>query len=217
MDPRRFLLVFALSTLGLAAGCAGSRGKARWPDAPSPSADSSEPKLVSVAQGGPLVPVTLGPPVQIEYAPLIDSPGRRPKKPENLTLYWPLPATGVTSMYGRRVDPLDGQVRFHRGIDLEADYGTVVKASARGQVVAAGWNGGYGRQIVLEHPGGFQTVYAHLSQILVPLGSYVDESQPIGAVGTSGRSTGAHLHFEVTQWNRHLDPLDILGVEMKLR
>lgn len=197
-------------------GCATTSEKALWPEAQVPVSD--EPGAVSIAQGGPLEAgsAPVGPPVEIQYAPVAS--GEPPaRKPQALTLHWPLPATGVTSLFGRRVDPVDGEVRFHRGLDLEAEYGAVVKAAARGQVVAAGWNGGYGRQIVIEHPGGFQTVYAHLAQILVPLGSYVQDEQPIGLVGTSGRSTGAHLHFEVTQWNRHLDPLEILGIEMTVR
>lgn len=134
-----------------------------------------------------------------------------------MVLTWPLPATGVTSLYGNRPDPIDGQMRFHRGLDMEADYGTTVKASADGQVVAAGWNGGYGRQIVVEHAGGYQTVYAHLSQILVPLRARVGAGEAIGRVGDSGRSTGAHLHFEVLHWGRHVDPLETLGVELKLQ
>ena len=198
-------------------GCAAPTAKAPWPTAPV--SNDATPNRASVAQGGPLErgATTIAPTVKIEYAPIVTGAGPRVTRPGRLMLSWPLPATGVTSLYGRRIDPLDGQTRFHRGLDMEAEYGTVVRASAKGQVVAAGWNGGYGRQVVIEHPGGFQTVYAHLAQILVPLGTYVDDAQPIGLVGTSGRTTGAHLHFEVTQWNRHLDPLDVLGVEMDVR
>lgn len=208
-------LAIAATAASLAA-CATSTPKAAWPVASSEP--QTQPPAVSIAQGGPLesLPGPGGPPVEIRYEPFA-SPGHPPRTEQPLTLHWPLPATGVTSLFGRRVDPMDGEVRFHRGLDLEAEYGSVVKAAARGQVVAAGWNGGYGRQVVIEHPGGFQTLYAHLAQILVPLGSYVRAQQPIGLVGTSGRATGAHLHFEVTQWNRHLDPLQILGIEMNVR
>lgn len=201
----------------IAAGCAATPAKVTWPKAPAPA--GREDSTLSVAAGGPLdegMMIHRGPPVEIEYEPFF-LPGRRENDPSSLVLTWPLPATGVTSLYGKRSDPIDGQVRFHRGLDMEAKYGTTVKASADGQVVAAGWNGGYGRQIVIEHAGGYQTVYAHLAQILVPLRARVAAGEPIGLVGTSGRSTGAHLHFEVLEWGQHVDPLDVLGVELRLK
>ena len=137
-------------------------------------------------------------------------------EPAHLLLQWPLPATGVTSLFGWRRDPFDGHQRQHNGVDLEAEYGAVVAAAADGVVIWAGWNAGHGRQVVINHAGGYQTGYSHLSQILVPIGAAVQSGQPIGRVGNSGRSTGAHLHFEVTRFGRYLDPLDNLGVPLGL-
>lgn len=206
----------SLILTGLISMACATSNRQPWP------ASQASPRVRSLplsdAQGGPLNErsvVTLGPPVQIRYAPEAVSESR-PQSPGILFLTWPLPATGITSMYGERTDPIDRRSRWHRGIDMEAEYGTTVMASADGQIVAAGWNGGYGRQIVIEHGGGYQTVYAHLSQILVPLRARVKAGQAIGRVGNSGRSTGAHLHFEVKAWNRHIDPLDVLGVELEI-
>lgn len=139
-----------------------------------------------------------------------------PGAPRQITLQWPLPTTGVTSLFGRRPDPIEKRERFHYGVDLEATYGAVVHASAAGKVLFAGWNAGHGRQIVLAHAGGYQTGYSHLAQVLVYEGTYVQAGQPIGFAGNSGRSTGPHLHFEVTRWGGHLDPLNLLGIPITL-
>jgi murein DD-endopeptidase MepM/ murein hydrolase activator NlpD len=76
-----------------------------------------------------------------------------------MTLRWPLPATGINSLYGNRIDPVDARIRHHNGVDLDAAYGAVVMAAAPGVVVWAGWNAGHGRQVVIEHPGGYRTGY----------------------------------------------------------
>jgi murein DD-endopeptidase MepM/ murein hydrolase activator NlpD len=77
-------------------------------------------------------------------------------------------------------------------------------------VISAGWLGGHGRTVVIQHPGGYQTVYAHMRQIMIPMGAEVDPGSPLGFVGSSGRSTGPHLHFEVRQGGVPLDPLDLV-------
>jgi len=119
----------------------------------------------------------------------------------------PLPVVApLTSHFGWRADPLDGRVRFHRGVDVRAAYGTEVPAVAQGTVVFAGEQGGYGTTVVVEHPQGLRTRYAHLSASVVRVGDQVTAGQPIGRVGSSGRSTGAHLHFEVEQAGRRIDP-----------
>jgi murein DD-endopeptidase MepM/ murein hydrolase activator NlpD len=133
-----------------------------------------------------------------------------------LVLSWPIPTTGVNSLFGPRQDPLDGTARYHAGVDLEADYGTVIEASAAGWVSDAAWHAGHGRRVVLEHAGGYQTVYSHLSQVLAVSGTWVRAGDAIGRVGNSGRSTGPHLHFEVNRWGEHLDPLDYLAVPVPL-
>ncbi len=145
-----------------------------------------------------------------------DDPAPRPRARPMLMLQWPLPATGVTSLYGQRRDPLDGSSRHHQGVDLEAEYGQVVEAAAAGYVVFAGWSGGHGRQVIVEHAGGYITSYSHLSQTLVSEDTYVKAGQAVGRVGNSGRSTGPHLHLEVSRNGATLDPLDLLGVPLVL-
>jgi murein DD-endopeptidase MepM/ murein hydrolase activator NlpD len=107
----------------------------------------------------------------------------------------------ITSVFGWRVHPITGQYRFHAGTDLGAPQGTPVIAAASGQVVTADFLGGYGLTVVLQHePGTEESLYAHLSEIFVQAGEQVEQGNVIGRVGSTGNSTGPHLHFE---W-RHL-------------
>jgi murein DD-endopeptidase MepM/ murein hydrolase activator NlpD len=127
-------------------------------------------------------------------------------------LRWPVFARAVTSHFGIRQDPIDAHlVRFHRGIDLTAPNGSLVYAAAAGIVLSEGWAGGHGFQVVVEHPGGLHTAYSHLSMPLVSRGMTISEGQPIGVVGDTGRTTGTHLHFEVSVSGTHLDPFPLLG------
>ncbi len=112
----------------------------------------------------------------------------------------------VSSAYGWRADPLRGHSKFHAGIDLAARYGTQVPAAAAGTVVAAGDQGGYGLTVVIRHQNGYESRYAHLSSLDVKTGDDVTRGQQVGRVGSTGRSTGPHLHFEVTQAGRRVDP-----------
>ena len=124
---------------------------------------------------------------------------------------WPIRARGVTSLYGPRSDPITGTPGFHFGVDLQADYGERVSACGAGRVVFAGRRSGHGRLIILEHYWGWRTAYSHLSRIWVKRGESVRRGQLIGLVGSSGRTTGPHLHLEVTQDGSHRDPLAVLG------
>jgi murein DD-endopeptidase MepM/ murein hydrolase activator NlpD len=112
----------------------------------------------------------------------------------------------VSSAYGWRSDPLKGHTKFHGGIDLAARYGTEVPAAAAGTVVTAEAQGGYGLTVVLRHPDGVETRYAHLASLEVKTGDTVRQGEQVGRVGSTGRSTGPHLHFEVTQAGRRVDP-----------
>lgn len=112
----------------------------------------------------------------------------------------------VSSQFGWRRDPFVGRSRFHGGIDLAAGYGTEVPAAAEGTVVTAGEQGGYGLTVVLRHPGGYQTRYAHLSSLEVRAGDAIEKGAVLGRVGSTGRSTAPHLHFEVTQGGQRIDP-----------
>ena len=112
----------------------------------------------------------------------------------------------VSSAYGWRSDPFKGQAKFHGGIDLAARYGTQVPAAAAGTVVSAGEQGAYGLTVVVRHQNGFESRYAHLASLDVKAGDSVTQGQQVGRVGSTGRSTGPHLHFEVTQAGRRVDP-----------
>jgi murein DD-endopeptidase MepM/ murein hydrolase activator NlpD len=112
----------------------------------------------------------------------------------------------VSSTYGWRSDPFRGQAKFHGGIDLAARYGTGVPAAAGGTVTTAEEQGSYGLTVVVRHPNGFESRYAHLSALGVQAGETVAQGQHVGRVGSTGRSTGPHLHFEVTQAGRRVDP-----------
>jgi murein DD-endopeptidase MepM/ murein hydrolase activator NlpD len=117
----------------------------------------------------------------------------------------------VTSDFGWRQDPLDGDGRFHAGVDLRAAYGHEVGAAQTGRVVQAGEQGGYGLTVVIEHRPGIQTRYAHLSSIQVQPGERVEARQTIGRAGQTGRATGTHVHFEVTQDGKPVDPATLRG------
>ncbi len=112
----------------------------------------------------------------------------------------------VTSGFGWRMHPILGYQRFHSGIDFGADYGTTINAADSGTVIFAGWYGGYGNAVIIDHGGGITTLYGHISEIYVSEGQAVQRGQAIAAVGSTGLSTGPHLHFEVRQNGDPVDP-----------
>jgi murein DD-endopeptidase MepM/ murein hydrolase activator NlpD len=119
----------------------------------------------------------------------------------------PLPLSApVSSSFGYRADPFSGARRFHAGVDIAAAYGREVPSAGAGEVVFSGSQGGYGNTVVVEHANGIRTRYAHLSSIQVEVGASVDAGTVVGRVGSSGRSTGPHLHFEVLQDGRPVNP-----------
>lgn len=120
-------------------------------------------------------------------------------------------AGGVTSEFGWRTHPIWGDQRFHEGIDIGAGYGTPVGAAGAGVVTMAGWNGGYGNTVMIDHGNGLSSLYAHLSSILVGVGDLVAKLQTIGLVGSTGDSTGAHLHFGLYQDGVAIDPSALFG------
>jgi murein DD-endopeptidase MepM/ murein hydrolase activator NlpD len=124
-------------------------------------------------------------------------------------LMWPT-AGKLTSGFGMRRHPIFGSMRMHTGIDLAAPTGTHVIAADGGQVLKVGYDGGYGNSILIYHGGGFATFYAHLSGFTVSQGQMVSRGQPIGYVGSTGVSTGPHLHFEVRINGAPKNPLGYL-------
>jgi murein DD-endopeptidase MepM/ murein hydrolase activator NlpD len=121
-----------------------------------------------------------------------------------------LPANGpITSYFGYRYHPILHFTRFHAGLDIGASWGSPIVAAADGQVSAAGWAGGYGREVQIAHGGGFTSLYGHMSEIVAQPGSFVRRGQLIGYVGSSGLSTGPHVHFEVRQGGQPVNPLAV--------
>lgn len=128
---------------------------------------------------------------------------------------WPVRGT-VSSPFGGRLDPFSGGASFHPGLDLTAPYGASVVAAGSGIVIAAGNKGdGYGNKVVISHNGSISTLYGHLSAILVKKGETVKEGDPIGRVGSTGRSTGDHLHFEIRVDGTPVNPLAYLASDKK--
>ncbi len=123
----------------------------------------------------------------------------------------PLPKSRLTSYFGYRSDPFSGKCSFHRGIDLAAPRGTSVLASRSGNVIEKAKNPVLGNYIVIQHGNGYQTVYGHLESYNVDLGDHVASGSVIGTVGSTGKSTGPHLHFEIRKNGKAEDPLPHLS------
>ncbi len=119
----------------------------------------------------------------------------------------------ITSHIGWRKNPFGGGYEFHSGIDITAPQGSKVRATADGVVVLAGWYGNYGKTVIIRHPSGYLTLYGHLSQIDVKEGQRVKAGDVVGRVGSTGRSTGPHLHYEVIRDNKPIDPSKFLAWE----
>ena len=131
----------------------------------------------------------------------------------HLPLGAPLPmALGLNSNFGPRVDPITGTVAQHSGIDFVAKVGTSILAAGNGTVLRAGWDGAYGLTVEIKHAEGYISKYAHASKIAVVAGQTVTRGQKIAEVGLTGRTTGAHLHFEVLRQGQFVNPMQVLVV-----
>jgi murein DD-endopeptidase MepM/ murein hydrolase activator NlpD len=113
----------------------------------------------------------------------------------------------ISSTFGTRRDPIRGRKSFHEGLDIAADYGQSIKAAAGGTVIFSGRNSGYGNCIIINHGHGISTLYGHASKLLIKEGAAVKKGDVIAKVGSSGRSTGPHLHYEVRINDTQVDPL----------
>lgn len=126
---------------------------------------------------------------------------------------WPIYGR-IISPYGWRTHPITGEKKFHRGIDIPSWVGAPVRATADGSVRYAGWWGSYGNVVILQHRYGFRTIYAHTSQLLVRTGEKVKKGQVIAQVGSTGLSTGSHLHYEVQLYRKDIAPSPYLDLDM---
>ena len=124
------------------------------------------------------------------------------------SLQQPVPGR-ITSGYGMRMHPILGYARFHRGVDIGAAWGTPIMAATDGRVASAGWGAGYGNMVQLNHAGGLSTRYGHMSRVAVRAGQTVRQGQVIGYVGSTGMSTGPHLHYELYRNGQLTDPRSV--------
>ena len=124
-------------------------------------------------------------------------------------MLWPLPSSrNITSPFGTRIHPIFKTKKTHHGIDIGAGMGSSIVAAKDGKVIIAGWQGGYGNAVIIDHGGGITTVYAHCSKLLVRVGQNVRMGEVIAKVGSTGYSTGPHLHFEVRKNGAVVNPLN---------
>ncbi|MER8484945.1 M23 family metallopeptidase [Mesorhizobium sp. M1322] len=169
--------------------------------------------------GGPLIPLdssmTFDSKVR-ELDEALDALDRLKTEARRLPLANPAPGRSITSPFGVRTDPLLGTAALHSGMDFRAPTGMPAKVTAPGVVVKAGWNGGYGRMVEVDHGNGFATRYGHLSKINVTVGKRLNAGDVIGKTGSSGRSTGPHLHYEIRHNGEAIDPLRFLRVGKKV-
>lgn len=124
---------------------------------------------------------------------------------------WPVPGSHrVSSGYGNRIHPISRSKRFHAGIDIAAGFGRPVVAAADGRVITAGWLGGYGNTVMIDHGSGLVSLYGHNSSLTVSRGDRVKKGDQIARIGSTGQSTGNHLHFEVRLKGSHTNPYNYL-------
>ncbi|MDD5686962.1 MAG: M23 family metallopeptidase [Elusimicrobia bacterium] len=129
---------------------------------------------------------------------------------------WPLTGCRITSRFGLRRHPIFKDRRFHEGLDLANYFRAPIRASNDGKIIFVGYKSGYGKTIIISHRDGFSTKYGHLNSFLVKKGQYVKMGQIIGKVGSTGNSTGPHLHFEVRKYGRSMNPLKYIGNKLNL-
>ncbi len=171
------------------------------------------------AMGGPLVAVDRSQIFDSKVKELDEALDRLDKvkgEAKLLPIANPAPGRPISSTFGVRKDPLLGTPALHSGMDFKAGIGFPAKTTAAGTVTKAGWNGGYGRMVEVEHGNGLSTRYAHLSKIEVSEGQKLEAGDVVGRVGSSGRSTGPHLHYEVRRDGEAVDPLRFIKVGNKV-
>lgn len=165
------------------------------------------------AVGGPLLPVDTGHGFEARVRELdeaLEKLDAVKSMAKVLPIHNPVPGKPVSSSFGVRRDPIIRRPAMHAGIDFRAPTGTDIRSAGAGTVIKAGWNGGYGRMVEIDHGNGLTSRYAHMSRIKVSEGQKVETGDIVGQVGNSGRSTGPHLHYEVRRNGDALDPVRFL-------
>lgn len=181
----------------------------------SGSGGSAQEKLGNSSQGVPLTTSSLGSGSNSATgAPGSQSGSGKPSAGKKTIKFMRPVAGAIGSGFGTRKDPITGRGRMHTGLDFRASTGTPIHASAAGQVIFSGSRGANywaGNHVIIDHGGGYQTLYAHQSRVKARVGSRVQQGEVIGYVGSTGRSTGAHLHFEIHINGRAVDPAPYLS------
>ena len=184
------------------------------------SVGAAVPSSVESDIGGPFVPIDHSSEFELHLDALeatLEMYDQVAGLANSLPLKNPVPGARISSRYGSRIDPFNGRTAMHGGIDFRARRGTPVRATGEGIVIKAGRHGGYGKLVEIRHRDGLVTRYAHLSKINVKRGEKVRSGQAIGKVGSTGRSTGPHLHYEVRQAGKTRNPAVYLNSGKKLR
>lgn len=179
-----------------------------------------EIRRTTSGQGGPLVPMSLStrslPQDEMSYRTKeilagLDRLNMHRMAVDQLPFAMPVKASfRFTSPFGYRRDPKGAGTRMHKGTDFAASYGTPIYATAEGVVVEAKWHSGFGRMVKIRHAFGYETVYAHMSKLRVKRGERVSRGERIGDMGSTGRSTGVHLHYEVHQSGKPVNPMSFI-------
>lgn len=221
-DAKQCLVLFAVACAGLAVPCGAAAQQGRTGSGKIVAFDDDRPEREPAA--APAVPertpetarpaVAYGTVVPPAPHVVVSARGSRPGGVPEFAAR-PAAATrlAVNSPYGVRSDPLTGIARMHTGVDLHATYGESVGAAMSGKVWFAGTRPGYGNLVVVDHGDGVSTFYAHLSSLAVRAGDELEAGQLLGYVGSTGRSTGPHLHYEVRANGHPVDPSSAIAIE----
>lgn len=182
----------------------------------------SGPPHPADAIGGPFEDPTHLDPVVFDHSILalqenLNHLNKLKKTVDMIPIKRPLKVGKITSQFGRRLDPFLKRYAIHSGMDFKAPTGTPVYATGPGKVVKASWSGGYGRLVEIKHAGNIITRYAHLSRISVKVGDYVAAGKTIGRVGSTGRSTGPHLHYETRLGKKAVNPGRFIKAGIRVR
>lgn len=185
---------------------------------------AAEPPAQNKPVGGPLVPLNDPSTLQFETAlkrtqSLLGAVSKLKKTVRTLPVRQPIPNSlaDMTSNFGARSDPFTRGYAMHTGIDFRAETGTPVRATAAGKVVTSDYTGGYGNMVEIDHGNGLTTRYAHLSELLVEEGETVEAGKVVGKVGSTGRSTGPHLHYETRVSGDATDPARFIRTGQKYK
>jgi len=182
-------------------------------DVPEAPADAED------AVGGPFIPLgsaqALAAAMQ-EADQAFERIERVKAEAARLPLIRPLPGADMTSNFGSRRDPFLGSLAFHAGIDFRSPTGSDIRPTAPGVVTVAGWSGGYGNMVEIDHGNGITTRYGHMSRIIARVGDKVTRDTVIGEVGSTGRSTGPHLHYETRLNGAPLNPINYIAAGSRL-